>query len=52
MSVKFEMINNFYHTIKSDGTRLWNEKQVKEAVVKGWITAEEFETIVGTKYVK
>ena len=28
----------------------WNENKVRNAVVKGWITEEEFFDIVGIKY--
>jgi len=28
----------------------WNESKVRNAVVKGWITEEEFFDIVGIKY--
>lgn len=29
---------------------LWNIAMVKNAVVKGWITSEEFEEITGVEY--
>ena len=29
---------------------LWSLKMVRDAVVKGWITAEEFKTITGEVY--
>lgn len=43
-SEKFEMVKDYYDTGK------WKKKAVKNAVVKGWITAEEFEEIVGEPY--
>ena len=30
--------------------RVWDETRVRNAVVKNWITAEEFEEIVGKEY--
>lgn len=45
-SEKYEMVRRFYKT------RMWNEIQVKNAVVKGWITEEEFEEITGNDYVR
>lgn len=48
---KFNMINSFYHTVKSDGTRLWNKKQVANAVVKGWITSTQYKEITGVEYI-
>lgn len=44
-SPKFQMIKEFYDT------GMWKKKAVKNAVVKGWITAEEYEEIVGEPYV-
>ena len=41
---KFEMVKDFYDR------RLWNLTRVKNAVIKEWITAEEFETITGQQY--
>ena len=43
-SEKFEMVKDFYDQ------GLWNEKKVRNAVVKGWITAEEFKEITGKDY--
>lgn len=28
----------------------WNETRVRNAVVKGWITADEYEEITGNRY--
>ena len=41
---KFEMVKDFYDR------GLWNITRVRNAVVKGWITAEEYELIVGEPY--
>lgn len=44
MNDKFEKVKKYY----DDG--LWNEYRVRMAVVKGWITPEEFEQITGKEY--
>lgn len=44
MSPKFEKVKRYY-----DGG-LWNKTMVRNAVVKEWITAEEFEEITGEVY--
>lgn len=31
---------------------LWDKSRVRNAVIKGWITAEEYESIVGEPYEK
>lgn len=46
MSEKYIKVKNYYDN------GLWNIKMVKNAVIKGWITADEFEKIVGEKYNK
>ena len=38
---KFEMVKNFYDN------GLWKEKRVRDAVVKGWISPENFKEITG-----
>lgn len=43
-SPKFEMVKGFYDK------GLWNMKAVRNAVVKGWITAAEYEEITGEVY--
>lgn len=43
-SPKFEKVKNYYQA------HLWSLKQVRDAVGKCWITAEEFEEITGQKY--
>lgn len=43
-STKFEKVRDYY------GRKLWTKAWVKDAVVKGWITAEEYETITGDIY--
>jgi uncharacterized XkdX family phage protein len=44
MSPKFEKVKGYYE----DG--LWNKTMVKNAVKKGWITAEEYQIITGGPY--
>lgn len=43
-SPKFEKVKSYYDR------GLWKAFQVANAVVKGWITAEEYEEIVGEPY--
>ena len=43
-SPKFEKVKSYYDK------GLWKESRVHEAVAKGWITAEEYEEIVGEPY--
>lgn len=43
-SAKFEEVLRFYKS------RLWSERMTRNAVVKGWITEEEFEEITGKAY--
>lgn len=43
MSDKFEKVKYYYET------KLWNKERVHNAVNK-WITAEEYEIIVGEKW--
>lgn len=44
MSPKFEKVKGYYDN------SLWNKKMVRNAVVKGWITAEEYALITGEDY--
>lgn len=44
MSSKFEKVKHYYDK------HLWTKKQVADAVVKGWITADEYELITGEDY--
>jgi len=44
LSVKYEQVKRFYDL------GVWSETKVGNAVVKGWITAEEFKAITGKKY--
>lgn len=44
MSPKFNKVKNYYEK------GLWNKVMVGNAVVKNWITAEEYEMIVGEPY--
>ena len=44
MSPKFEKVKKYYDS------GLWNKTMVRNAVVKGWITAEEYTIITGEMY--
>ena len=44
MSAKYETVKKFYDL------GLWDERKVRDAVAKGWITAEEFRSITGKEY--
>lgn len=44
MSKKFAKVKRYY----DEG--LWSKRQVHDAVVKGWITAEEYKIITGDPY--
>ncbi|MDO4809968.1 MAG: XkdX family protein [Eubacteriales bacterium] len=44
MSRKFTLVKSYYDN------GMWNKEMVRNAVSKGWITAEEFEMITGDKY--
>ncbi len=44
MSSKFEKVKGYFDR------GLWNIERVKNAVVKAWITAEEFQIITGVEY--
>ena len=44
MSKKFKLVKKYYDN------GLWNEEMVRNAVVKGWITAAEYEEITGDVY--
>ena len=44
MSPKFKKVKGYYES------GLWNKTMVHNAVVKGWITAEEYEIITGEPY--
>ena len=43
-SEKFEMVKSYYEAGR------WKKKAVRNAVVKGWITAEEYAEITGEVY--
>lgn len=43
-SAKFELVKGYYDA------GLWKKKAVRNAVIKGWITAAEYEEIVGEPY--
>ncbi len=44
MSSKYSKVKSYYDK------GLWTASQVRNAVVKGWITAEEFAEITGKDY--
>ena len=44
MSSKFQKVKYYYDN------GLWDINRVRNAVVKNWITAEEFEQITGESY--
>lgn len=44
MSANYEKVKNYYDK------QLWTEAQVKMAVVKIWITADEYKEITGIDY--
>ena len=43
-SEKFELVKSYYDSAK------WKKKAVRNAVVKGWISAAEYEEITGEVY--
>lgn len=43
-SPKFDLVKGYYDS------GLWKKKAVRNAVVKGWITAAEYEEITGEVY--
>ena len=43
-SEKFELVKGYYDS------GAWKKKALKNAVRKSWITAEEYEEIVGEEY--
>lgn len=43
-SEKFELVKEYYEA------GIWKKKAVKNAVKKGWITADEYEEITGEVY--
>lgn len=43
-SEKFELVKYYYDSGQ------WMKKAVRNAVVKGWITAAEYEEIIGQEY--
>lgn len=46
MMNKFEKVRQYYLE------RLWNEEMCHNAVVKKWITADEFYEITGKEYIE
>ncbi len=44
MSAKFNKVKDYYDR------GLWNKTMVRNSVIKGWITEEEYALIVGEDY--
>lgn len=44
MNKRYEQVKNFWNN------GLWDERKVRNAVVKEWITAKEFKEITGIEY--
>lgn len=44
MSKKYNLVKKYYEQ------RLWSKKRVRDAVLKGWITAEEYKKITDEDY--
>lgn len=44
MSAKYKIVRDYYKN------GLWNERRVRDAVIKGWITPTEFREITGKTY--
>lgn len=44
------MSNKFYEMAKANFPKLWNIEMLRNLVVKGRITAEQFEEITGEPY--
>lgn len=45
-SKKYEKVKAYYN----NGNGLWKISRVREAVIRGWITEEEFKEITGEEY--
>ena len=45
-SKRYELVKRYYDTTIR-GKRLWTRRMVKNAVLKGWITQDEYDEIVG-----
>ena len=43
-SNKYQLVSHYYRI------KMWDESRVRNAVVKGWITADEFKEITGKDY--
>lgn len=44
MSKKFNLVKKYYEQ------GLWSKRRVHDAVLKGWITADEYKEITGEEY--
>jgi len=45
MSRRYELVKQYYDA------GLWNKKRIRDAVIKGWVTADEHKQITGEEYV-
>lgn len=45
-SARFEKVKSYYES------GLWNDARVKNAVIKSWITAYEYQEITGKEYLE
>ncbi len=45
-----EHSNNYEKVKRYFDMKMWNEERVRNAVIKNWITAAEFEEITGKAY--
>jgi len=50
MSKNFNKVKNYYEKFINGQPGGWNLDRVRQAVVKGWITEEEFFDITGENY--
>lgn len=51
MSKFYYKVKGYYDTLNLSGERYWDINKVKNAVVKQWITEDEFKEITGEDYV-
>lgn len=50
-SKNYEKVKSYYKLyLATDGKKGWSLEKVQNAVVKGWITEEEYEEITGRDY--
>lgn len=50
-SKNYEKVKTYYEMyVETDGERGWSKAMVRNAVVKGWITAAEYKEVTGEDY--